>query len=55
MFTPLAISTLKNCSPTSVTLPSIPPVVAISSPTATFESISRCSLARLLCGLMSRK
>ena len=33
----------------------MPPVVAISSPTATLDSISRCSLARLFCGRMSRK
>src|ERR1700683_593119 len=33
----------------------MPPVVAISSPTAIFESISRCSLARLFCGRIIRK
>src|SRR5277367_2312762 len=53
--TPAAISRVRNWSPTSVTLPRMPPVVATSSPSPILESISRCSLARLFCGRMSKK
>ena len=55
MTTPLATSSATKLSPTSVIRPSSPPLVTTSSPVCSLPTISRCSLARLVCGRMSRK